>query len=171
MNFKDWIINEASVSDLYHSTVAAFPRTTKRQHSTDSVKIIELKWTPFLGINTLLVRSVAQNEGREYNPLILFKNIQYKEGGELELVIENRTYLFDRISKTDDDILVRCNCKDFKFRFAYYDKLWDNCLYGSVPPRYISQGLRPPANPQEMPGMCKHLIVLSNVLSHAGIFK
>ena len=65
---------ESSLSDLYQSAVDAYPKTTLRQHATQPVVITQLHWTPYVGMKTLFVKGIAQNEGKEYSPIILFKN-------------------------------------------------------------------------------------------------
>lgn len=173
MNFQKWF-NESNINDLYKTTVDAFPRTTKRQFSTDLVQIVELNWMPFLGVKTLFIKALAQSNesGKEYNPMILFKDINYhniKEDNWIEIKANNgKNYVFERIE--NNDVLVRCDCKDFKFRFGFYNHI-DHSLYGSKPKKYESLGVRKPANPNEFPGMCKHLLKLIKSLDHAGIFR
>jgi len=43
-------------------------------------------------------------------------------------------------------------------------------LYGRKPAKYHAESNRPPANPLELPGMCKHLIKFVEVLKKAGMF-
>ena len=62
MDFNKFVkLHESTLFDLYKSTVDAFPRTERRQHSVDTIKIIEMNFTPFLGMKTLLVRGLAKN--------------------------------------------------------------------------------------------------------------
>lgn len=164
-----WAFNEATLNTLYQSTVAAFPETTKRQFVTDSIKIVELSWTPYLGVRTLFIKGRAVNEGRHYKPIILFKNVQYHETKDhpeiVELMIEKKYYL-EKLQYSKNDVLVRCDCPDFKYRFAdYNDK--EKTLYGSKP-KYEAQGI---VNPLELPGMCKHLLKMIDTLTHSGIME
>lgn len=162
-------INESSVNDLYNSTVAAFPRTTKRQHATQPIVIEELTWTPFLGMKTLFVKSAVRNETRHYNPIILFKNINYNGTGAKIKDNNGQLYEFDPISVENTDIVLRCQCDDFYFRFNYYNHL-DHSLYGRKRGAYESKGIGPPANPMELPGMCKHLIKTIQIMQEYRIF-
>lgn len=163
-------IEEGSFNQLYRSAVTAFPRTTKRQHATDTIRIIEINWTPFIGLNTLLVRGLAQNEGKEYNPVILFKKVKYHEQQLAGLVRlranTDQEYLLERISSEENDVLLRCNCPDFYWRFNYYNHL-DHSLYGRKRPPYITDSSV--ANPLELPGACKHLMKLGIALKDSGI--
>ena len=160
--------NESSLSDLYDSAVKAFPRTTKRQHSTQPIMIEELTWTPFVGMKTLFIKAQARNEARHYSPMILFKNVKYNEQGVKITASDGLIYNFAPLSLENTNTLVRCNCPDFRWRFSYYDHV-DKSLYGKKPSKYESQG-GPPANPTELPGMCKHLMKLTHVLQHASLF-
>ncbi len=159
---------ESSFQQLFKSTVAAFPRTTKRQHSTQPVEIETIRWTPYVGLKTLLVRGEARNEDRHYNTIVLFRNVGY-DGKGVRLHVEGIDYQFSPINLDLNDISIRCNCPDFNWRFNYFDSL-DKSLYGRVRSPYIPKTDKGPANPLEMPGMCKHLIKTVEVLKDAGLF-
>ncbi len=151
----------------------AFPNTTKRQYSTHPIKITEIKWTPFVGLKTLLIKGLAQNENREYNPLILFKEVDYtiKPNNPKAVVIianDDKIYNFKKLSLENQDIILRCNCGDFSYRFNFYNHL-DHSLYGRKRKKYESKGVGPPANPMELAGICKHLMKLSQALQDAQI--
>ncbi len=178
MRFHEWLtrLDEISLDDLYQSTVAAFPRTKKRQHATGPVQIVELAWTPYLGVKTLFIKGTAESgeSGKVYHPLVLFKNVRYHERvvrGRVEIVAnDGRNYVLEKLSYSENGVLLRCDCSDFKWRFNYYDHL-DKSLYGSKKRRYESKEGGPPANPKEMPGMCKHLIKLVQSLDQAGLLE
>ena len=166
-------MQESSINDLYRSAVAAFPGTTRRQHATDPVVITEIRWTPFLGMKTLLVRGLAQNEDREYNTTVLFKGVRYVEQKEKGLVPLNandgKTYFLEQLS-LDHDVVLRCNCPDFYWRFNYFDHV-DKSLYGRKRAKYEAKHNPGSANPMKMPGMCKHLMKLSKALVESGLVK
>lgn len=160
---------ETSLQALYDSAVEAFPNTTKRQHSTHPIVITNLRWTPFVGMKTLFIKAIAQSEGKEYSPIVLFKKVNYN-GDEVTITASDmREVSFDKLSMEDTDVLVRCNCADHFWRFCHYNHL-DKSLYGRDRKPYESKGIGLPANPQEMPGMCKHLMKTIHVLDEAGIF-
>jgi len=160
---------ESTLPDLYDSAVRAFPNTTLRQHATHPIVIKNLHWTPFKNMRTLFVRGLAQNEGKEYKPIILFKGVDYKEDGVELIANDGKKYEFSPINLSETEVVLRCNCNDFKWRFSFYNHL-DKSLYGRKPKKYESKGLRPSANPMELPGMCKHCMKLAEVLRQSGIF-
>ena len=174
MQFQKWInLQESNLVDLYKSTVEAFPRTRFRQHATNPIKIVELTWTPFKGVKTLFIKGHAESSsGLDYNPMVLFKRVKYHDFQNNDDLVEiiasdGQNYLFERLNNTNE-VLVRCNCKDFKYRFAFYN-FEDSSLYGNKPKKYEGQGLFH-ANPLELPGMCKHLIKTIKSLKEANIF-
>lgn len=161
---------ESSCINLYDSAVAAFPNTQMRQYATHPIVVKHLRWTPFVGMKTLFIKALAQNEGREYEPILLLKQINY-DGDEITITAsDGQVYSFTKPSLEHADALVRCNCKDFRYRFSWYNHL-DHSLYGAKPKKYVSKGVGPPANPLQMEGMCKHLIKTIHVLVEAGLFR
>jgi len=162
---------ESSLEDLYRNAVDAFPYTRKRQHSTHPVVITEMHWTPFVGMKTLFIKGLAQSgeTGKEYNPIILFKRVNFDEDAIRITASDGLKYRFSPLSMESVDVSVRCNCSDFKYRFNYYNHL-DKALYGSKTAKYESKGIGPPANPKGLPGMCKHLMKMVKALKESGIF-
>ena len=158
IDFTDFMtLSESSLGKLYKSAVEAFPLTTMRQHATGPIKIDELRITPFLGMNTLLVRCNATNENRIYQPLILFRKVNFQgNGASIIASDDNQKYNFTPLSEKTDT-RVRCQCGDFHWRFNYCD--WtEKTLYGNKRSRYISKNLRPSVNPTESIGICKHIM-------------
>ena len=164
-------IFESSLNQLYQSAVDAFPNTTMRQHATNPIKITNLHWVPYKGMKTLYIRGLAQNEGKEYSPNIVFKQVKYHLdlGVNIITLIDNndQKYFLEQLSMDDNDVLVRCNCPDFKFRFGYYNHL-DKSLQGRKSKKYEGQGLWE-SNPTHSPGLCKHIMKLMKVLDESGI--
>lgn len=163
-------MNEASVNQLYRSTVKAFPHTQARQHLVYTIEMKDVKYTPFIGVSTLLVRGTAINEDRSYNPLVLLKKIKYVEEKDDALAsvrVQGKTYYFETPSKRKNDILVRCQCEDLKWRGQHELKL-ARSLYGNDRKPYIGQGLWE-ANPSGLPIMCKHILKLLEYLEQFGI--
>ena len=169
MEFKIWL--ESSFEDLYQSSVDAFPHTTKRQHVLVPIRVTDIKWTPYVGVKTLFVKGLAQNEDRAYNPMIVFKNVKYHTQMSKNLIVlntEGKKYFLEQLSLDNNDVLLRCQCGDFHWRGNYPDHL-DKSLFGSLRKKYESLGLRPPANPTNAPMMCKHIMKLGKVLKETGL--
>ncbi|MCK9458640.1 MAG: hypothetical protein M0R80_03290 [Proteobacteria bacterium] len=171
MEFSNWILQESSLNDLYQSAVEAFPRTTKRQHATQPIKIVELTWVPYRGVKTLFVKAMARNEGRVYNPIIVFKKVHYLESGGIALKDKNgQRYFVEQLSLQNNDVLVRCQCGDFYWRGTHFNKL-DHSLYGPDRKKYEAKHNPGSANPTESPIVCKHLMKMMEVLHNSGFAK
>ena len=165
-------ITESSLIDLYQSAVDAFPNTTRRQHATNTIKFTQIRWTPFLGVRTLYVRGLAQNEGKEYQSIIVFKNVHYHvndTGNLVTLTTESGEYLLEPISLENADVLVRCQCADFHWRMKHFNAV-DRSLQGPDRKKYEALFNPGSANPEEMEGLCKHLMKMMKVLKESGIF-
>ena len=172
MEFKLW---ESSFNDLYNNIETTFPKTTKRQHATQPIEIKNLRFVPYKGMKTLFIRGLAQNENREYSPMILFKRVHYRDvenENTVSVKLDNgKTCVLEKVSLNNNDLALRCECKDFYYRFHHYNKL-DKSLYGRDRTPYIRKTeTYPPANPTELPGMCKHCIKMIEVLRDSGIIK
>lgn len=171
MNLKH--IFEGSFNDIYLSTINSFPNTSKRQNAIDTIKIVRLKWVPYLGVKTLFIKGLAQNidNGNEYNPIILFKKVNFlrnKKNNYVKIVDNfGKYYWIEKIK--NNDVLLRCNCKDFFWRGNYADYL-NKYLYGSKRKKYNSKGVLR-VNPNNDPMVCKHLIKLYITLDKAGILR
>lgn len=157
---------ESSLQDLYLSTLKAFPTTTKRQHAVDPIVVENIRWVPYKGVKTLFVKGKIRNESNHYNTIILFKNIDYKKNEVNIIASDNKKYSFNKISLRNNDVLLRCNCNDFKWRFNYFDHL-DKSLYGR---NNKSNEHKDIANPKRLPGMCKHIMATIRTLKDANIF-
>jgi len=166
---KLWL--ESSLQELYQNTVAAFPNTTKRQHAIDPITISSLQWIPFLGMKTLFVKGLAESNHKAYAPIVVFKQVNYHEEAQPNTVSlmasDGKAYILDRFSIKNTNVLLKCACNDFNFRFRHYNFL-DKSLYGRNRKKYEGADLWE-ANPQHLPGMCKHLIKLAAILKESGI--
>ena len=161
------LFHESSLPELYASAIDAFPSTRKRQHAVDPVRVARLKWTPFLGMKTLLVRGEIQSEGSEYATTILLRSVDYTKNEATLLADDGLRYEFGLIDPQVADVNVRCNCPDFQWRFNHYNSL-DSSLYGRGRTKY--EGSLWKANPKEMPGLCKHLMKTVKAIDETGIF-
>lgn len=165
---------ETSIIELYKNTVKAFPKTTKRQYATDTVVIEKLDWIPFLGLKTLFIKGLSKNEGKKYDCIMLFKKINYKEsiGKQIIKIIDStgKQYFLEQINPENNDVLVRCNCPDFYWRFVHYNKL-DKSLYGRDRKKYEAIKRPNTANPMELSGVCKHLIKMTKIIKESNLLR
>lgn len=152
-SFLKWLLEDSTLPQLDTSTRSTFPHTRKRHRDVGSVKVIDFKHGVDQRDGEVRVDSrTRSNNGNVHIQSITLTNVEFDEHGEMEPVI-----LINHNAK------VFCDCMDFRFRFAYYNHK-DRSLVGNPPPAYqrVPGSNRPPANPRETPGMCKHLMQVVN---------
>jgi len=163
---------ELSPDELTRSTVAGFPNTKARQHLVGSVSIGNVKYTPYVKNFTLRIDATANSNGHTYQPTILVKGVFYDKDDSQDVVAIKSTngedYYIYPIHVAEPDAETRCTCLDFYWRFANTNNANDS-LYGKPPPPYRKKTNRPPVNPQGVPGMCKHLLKLVDVLKQTRV--
>jgi hypothetical protein len=166
-------LEEVTLQDLEHDTVFGFPNTTKRQHATDPIHITKMQLVPAVPTQDLICNGTAQSSGKTYDPKILFLQVEYQDDDTRSNVTfkgsDGKDYNIQPISLARSNVKVTCNCLDFRWRFSVWNDNQD-ALYGDPPPPYQRKTTtRPPANPNRTPGICKHLIKMTQNLRQAGL--
>jgi hypothetical protein len=115
-------------------------------YRTDTVSLTKTSYAK--GVKTLqfigLVNSYHRNN--QYKIIIQFSNVNE----------EDNKLGYKKPCLTKNDVHIRCSCLDYTFRFQFSNKKV-NALYGN-PKKYKRKTLtRPPVNPDEVPGYCKHI--------------
>lgn len=183
------LLLERTMNSLVSVTASSFGGG--RQQRANQVQLRNVKFTPAIqqGILRIECETFTSSAGDgPYQTIIQLEGVEFiddsrynfLQGAEARDSAKYNTHMFtatdgntyyasyDRV--TSLDVKVRCTCKDFRWRFAYYNS-GDDSLYGNPPPPYISQTDRPPANPSNTPGVCKHLMKLKKELEKEEFFR
>jgi hypothetical protein len=173
----DFISEESSYDDLDSNIDMGFPNTAKRQHVADEVRIVQMKVTPYVKTNEIKVEAVGQNtKSFSINkPIILFKDVEYEEESTTDnqsfTAVDNNEYHVQKVEMAEHTCKVRCTCMDFYHRFSSHNH-GDDSLQGQPMPAYVRKtNNRPPVNPFNVPGMCKHIIALALELQDSGLIR
>lgn len=155
---------ESNLRDLEGSTVTAFGDS--RIDASYAVQLNNIETVPFTEQNLLTVSATTKSDNELYDTSIEFQDVEYVEEsddgtGVYNFKAADGTEYYVTIG--NGDVLVRCTCGDFRWRFAYYNSV-DGSLLGDPPPPYVAKTDRAPANPSKAPGLCKHLIKLKDYL-------
>jgi hypothetical protein len=153
------VLSEANLKEILSSTEDFDPFTTKRQNAIDPIKITNVDLKPSIGTRTLIVTSLAQNEGHEYKPLIQFKEVKYSTKrlrGYVPIKIGESAYYMKLPVFNANDVTLSCPCGDYRFRFAEVN-FTQKCHYGNISRKYENKYVN---NPDSKIGACKHLIAL-----------
>lgn len=164
---------ETNLNQIYSSVTSAFPNCTRRENAIDEVIVTKLEWLPFIGLKTLRVKGLSQTKenGHEHFPEIVFKSVKFHEIRDqigLVEIIDNigARYLLEKLQQNVVDVLVKCDCKDYYWRFQ--NKNFENHIHqgrNRVP--YIA--LYNPNIADISIGACKHIMKLNLVLNRSGL--
>lgn len=166
------LYEDSTVPDLEQNIQQAFPTTKKRQHATGEVTIQNVQYLPYVGTKFLHVKSSSQSGGHAYEQKMQFTQVQFEPADSPNNVtvkaMTGQDAHMKPISLSSHNCKVKCTCLDFYYRFATHNA-GDNSLVGRAPPPYQKKTNRPPVNPGQVPGMCKHLLKLVQELQQAGL--
>ncbi len=157
-------------------------RANMEENGKRNNDVLELKITPFAGVKTILFNAVVESSGQSpntpdsYKTVMSFSKVEFvdknKRGSIAPKVTYKGTdYFFKKLSMDKNDVLVRCGCPDFYWRFS--DQLQSKKALVRIPkfPKKIIKGVRPPVNPKDIPGICRHLYSLISHLRAEGYLR
>lgn len=165
------IEEDATYPQLHQNIVRGFPETRKRQHATGEVNVTNVQYVPTAG--GLQVKSASRSNGHNYAQVMIFSDVVHNppEGGATFTGTDGAEHTITPIKLPGSRVKVNCTCLDFHYRFAMWN-FNDNALAGPKPPLYQRKTTnRPPANPMQVPGICKHLIKLTDTLKQNGLIQ
>lgn len=116
---------------------------------------------------------ILGDTANDWGTAIIFQDIDFKDekSDEYNVAITDKSgeiYYIKPIHASSTNVNVRCSCPDFTYTFAWYVKEQLNALaYGKLKKYKRKTTTRPPRNPHNIAGACKHIIALTNALSQA----
>lgn len=166
---------EMTLYQLDRSTVNTFG--PEREVRANRVQIEKVAFTPAqgrLGTELNVTANIRGTTGNRYVSTIVFQKVKTEEAdGPTNVTVKATTgndVHLQNVSLNSSNVQVRCTCLDFYFRFALWN-LKHKSLHGDPPDPYVKTTDRPPVNPQQKPGVCKHLYKLIQNLKGQGIMK
>ncbi len=168
------LYEQSTYVGLERNVLNFIPVTKKRQHAVDPIRIISLETLPFIGTKNLNVSAGAASDGTNYNPVIIFNAVDFDDEDQQDNVTfkakDGNDYHIKPLDLNQHTVRVRCDCLDFYWRFAAFNAK-DKSLIGTAPKPYQRISNRLPANPQQVPGVCKHIIATVKALKHSGMVR
>jgi hypothetical protein len=168
--FKQYLNEDSTIDKLEQNIRVAFPDTKKRQKDINSVTVTKVTFKPE-GYN-LIVDGMTRsnNTGSVHTPRLYFSGVKYVPvGTPNSAALEGTETAVEPIQSGSLTVQVACDCMDFRFRFAGFNK-GDNSLAGIAPPPYQRKTTtRPEVNPARVPGVCKHILKLAQYLQQKRI--
>jgi hypothetical protein len=164
-------LTEITMPQIKRNNETGFPSTKKRQHIVNLVNARELKFEPFVPSNTLIVSCITVSNNHQYHTQLEFTKVHYHENGVVAFNgSDGETHNIDKLNLNRDDVNVNCTCLDFRFRFAQ-QHYQNKSLVGEPPPPYtrVPGSNRPPVNPDNVLGACKHVLAVEQQLKRMRI--
>ena len=161
------ILVETSLNVLYNNTVNGFD--SDRASAANRVQVLNKDFVASPDQGVLLCKARTRSSAKQYETRIAFSGIEYQgdeeQGGQTTTfqTPDGQEYTIVPAQYANTDVQVSCSCLDFYYLFAAWNSK-DGSLQGNPPPAYVPKTDREPRNPQQLPGMCKHLIALSDDL-------
>lgn len=126
-----------------------------------SLTIEDLKITNMVGMKEKIFSTTirSSSDSKSYHAVIAFYEVDDPENTVPSL--------------SKHHVRVHCGCKSFYFYFSWQDMIYE-ALYGRHPKPYErkthpgDKNYKPPVNPANIPGVCKHLILLIRSLRDSG---
>lgn len=159
LSFKQYLI-EITLKDLADGT-AKFRFPVDKYPQAKFVNINKI--VPSVGVKTLTffgeIPSFTRGEAG-YNQTIMFKNVEFSEeepqvDKEQWYKLEDKDLWYKKPKLDKNDVAGRCGCADDRFMWQYARKQ-KKALYGNLI-KYVKKTNRPPKNPDNIAGICKHL--------------
>lgn len=165
-------LDEATYAELERNTMKFVPPSEKRQWVVNPIQVTKLELTPARESQNLIIKSEVNSNGNLYTPSMVFDGVIFDDSDQDNNVSfigsDKEEHHIEPIKLTQQNVKVACNCLDFYWRFSTQNHA-NNSLNGNPPPPYQKTTDRPPVNPQNVPGVCKHLLKLVIQLKDAGL--
>jgi len=170
------LIQESSLGDLEKNSDARMPseRGDSAKNNVQNVSIEPIKrQNSDKGDLKTEFKITSGSSGKSYSPVIYFMNVEFEETDEPDNIsfqaTDGETHHVRPVSMSKTNVKVRCTCMDFYYRFASRNSK-DQSLYGNPPPPYKRRTTtHPSANPQYVPGVCKHILAGAHELENSGL--
>jgi hypothetical protein len=165
------ILLELSANDLESRTKSTMgPERTEKSRQ---VQLNNLTYIPMANNAKLKIGSnTTSHNGHDYWTTLVFDNVNYLESEEPQSFnftgSDNTEYFIQRVPH-NTQVKVNCSCLDFHYRFAVWNNKFKS-LDGNPPPPYIKKTNRPPVNPMQSPGACKHIMKMMDDLRANNFF-
>lgn len=140
----------------------------KNQYPVGKVGAVDFKFVP--RNKQLYVSAQArpsEGVGSPYLVSLVFSGINWSDTPSPEFPLKVGTahgiIYIEKLDCKKHSIQVRCSCPDDYFMWQYHNKQ-KKALLGPFKPYIRKTTTRPPVNPRQLPGLCKHSLGLVKVL-------
>jgi hypothetical protein len=150
--------------DLVKNTPKVSKGTTNNVDQSARVRLNDIVLQKGVRTETFYLEVGSSSKGSSYGVMIMFKGIDDHQGLSEEEIAMG---LKPKPSLSKNDIAVRCNCPSYRFRFDYANR-GAKAATGAKFPAYHKLTNRAPNNPDNIPGVCKHIMEAMDYLISNG---
>jgi hypothetical protein len=168
-----------SLGELVYSTINfedVMRAKANRNDNAGTVDIYNVEVDGAVGVKTLTFRS--EGVGRQspilpsrWRQIIIAHGVEFSKEKDGQFIIpvdvDGKAYYAHRLTEMETPVRVRCSCPDFLHRFAYPD-FGEKSLQGRPKPYTRKTTTYPPVNPNNIPGLCKHILALTSLINNSG---
>jgi len=179
------LVERSSFSALQQNAQGKVPTPDGRAKSANAsnINIGQMDIVPYVGTKVLDIKGAAQNTNSQtkgqstsmHYPKIIFNNVEFEEEDTANNISfkakDGNEYHVSPIVLTQNTVRVSCDCLDFKWRFQYYNVTDRSAAIPKAPKPYQPTTNKGPVNPAKVPGVCKHIIALVDVLKKSRLVR
>lgn len=159
-----------TLRELLQGTQKIHPKALEWSPDGNNSPLLQLDIQPFKGVNNLVVRSKQKYSGRwgiDKHRAVTRDGI-YSQVLRFSLAGSKRNIAKDKASSARDRCLANCQCSDYYYRWWFGNKK-HKAHDGANYKKYVRKTPPPPQglphkNPNNVPGICKHLVFLAKYL-------
>lgn len=132
--------------------------------------IPNIKVEPMVGMKSIMFQTMMMGGTSEYSLVVVFNDVQWamdNRPGYRLLNYKGENYYYLPPDLNNNPIKIKCSCPDFRYTFSYQDEKAKS-MVGQTPIYHRKTTTRPPRNPDDVTGVCKHLWSFITALKHSG---
>jgi len=148
----------------------------RQQYYAGRVNAVDYKFLPKEKQLYIQSQNISSDHSKLYRTQIVFEGIQSAESLDHihKIPFSSKGHGIDfYLSElnVNSRIRTRCQCDDYYFMWSYWNSREKALLGPHKPYVRVPGSNRPPVNPDESPGLCKHLLVLIKKLMKDKLIK
>ena len=151
-------------ADIVKNTIKVNSSSYDNVDQSARVKLSDVRYDAGVKTITFFGEVGSSSKPSTYSVQVAFKGVEPTQN----LTPEEIEHGFNpKPSLAENEVLMRCNCPSYRFRFDNANRS-NGAALGARFPVYHKKTDRAPLNPDNTPGACKHCIEFINYLQNQG---
>lgn len=149
---------------LARTTPKVSPGSINNVNQAVRIHVNDVRYDKGVRTLTFFGEVSSSHKPSTYSLIITFKNVNEHDGLTEEEILQGYK---PKPSLSKNEVLLRCSCLSYRFRFDKANRL-NNVGTGARFPSYHKLTNRKPNNPRNLPGFCKHALEFIEFLQKQG---